>query len=440
MTGANAPTPARDEPARSDGRIASIDILRGLAILWVIAYHLWSDQTHRFAGSEPLYTAFRDRVGDGHPYAAATALLDLLIGSGYQGVIVFMMLSGVSLTMNAYRRGEPSLVQGYRSRFRKLLVPYWVGVTMIIGTFAAIALLQVAIDRGTFLHQWDRVTLGGTLPVKLRAEGALEAMTVFGDFVREPRGFEPSAGALWFVPLLLQYYLVFPFLFSVLKRIGPWWFLIAGLVFTFVARMAANQIAASHSNFIELTHWEVRYSVLRGSEFIIGMVLGSLLVHRQQEVREWTGAALDIVGILVLAALLQLAGTDMAGRSQLFDALSQPILHVGLALFMVVILFKVPGRLELTWPAKALSFLGVVAFTALITNECMRFVNSFLQYEGVPDAIWWFFIVVIYVPVGTLLAYPLASVLGLLPRQRTASPRAASMPDDRLRPQPAGAG
>jgi hypothetical protein len=180
--------------------------------------------------------------------------------------------------------------------------------------------------------------------------------------------------------------------------------------------------------------------VLRGSEFVLGMALGSLLVHRQKEVREWTGAAFDIAGILVLAALLQLAGSVMAGRSQLFDALAFPILHVGLALFVVPLLFKAPGRLEATWPARALSFLGVVAFTALITNECMRFASSFLQYEGIPHAIWWFFVVAIYIPVGTLLAYPLASVLGLLPGQRTTPRPAGATPGGGLEPQPAGGG
>jgi peptidoglycan/LPS O-acetylase OafA/YrhL len=419
-------------------RVASIDILRGLSILWIIAYHLWGDQKHRFAGSEPLYIAFRDHLLDGHWYAAAGALLELVVGSGYQGVIVFMMLSGASLTMNAYRRGEPPILRGYGSRFRKLLVAYWAGVVLIIGTIAVIALLQLVIDGGTFTKQWDQVTVQGS-PVKLRATGALQAMTVFGDFVREPRAFEPSQHALWFIPLLLQYYLLFPFAFRLLQRIGPIRFLVVGLAFALLARAAANQIAYSQFDFIQLTRWEARYGVLRASEFIIGMAFGYVLVHRQEEVQEWTGAPLDVAGILVLAVLLQLAGSVMPGRSQIFDTLSFPILSVGLALLMAPLLFK-PGRLEQSWPAKALCLLGVVAFPALITNECMRFVNSFLQYERLPDAIWWFFIVVIYVPVGTLLAYPLASMLGLLPGQRATSASAGATPGDGLELQPAGAG
>jgi hypothetical protein len=70
----------------------------------------------------------------------------------------------------------------------------------------------------------------------------------------------------------------------------------------------------------------------------------------------------------------------------------------------------------------------------------MRFVSSFLQYEGVPDTIWWFFIVAIYIPVGTLLAYPLAAVLGLLPRQRATSPATGAAHGAGVELQPASGG
>jgi hypothetical protein len=52
----------------------------------------------------------------------------------------------------------------------------------------------------------------------------------------------------------------------------------------------------------------------------------------------------------------------------------------------------------------------------------MRYIASFLRQEDVPGAAWWSFLVVIYIPAGTLLAYPLAKVLGLLPGRRPAAP------------------
>jgi hypothetical protein len=70
----------------------------------------------------------------------------------------------------------------------------------------------------------------------------------------------------------------------------------------------------------------------------------------------------------------------------------------------------------------------------------MRFVSSFLQYEGVPDAVWWFFIVVVYIPGGTLLAYPLAKLLGLLPKQRAANTEIEPAPPPGLELQAASGG
>jgi hypothetical protein len=92
---------------------------------------------------------------------------------------------------------------------------------------------------------------------------------------------------------------------------------------------------------------------------------------------------------------------------------------------MAPLLFKAPGRLEVSAPARALVFLGVISFTALIVDDQMRYVGSFLRYEGVHGPAWWFFLWVVYIPVGALLAYPLAKLFGLLPKRRAATAPAA---------------
>ena len=435
---AETTAPAVAVPAR--GRIASIDILRGLTILWIMVYHLWGDQTHAFAGSQPLYEAFRDRLSEGRPWPALTALFEVVAGSGYQGVIVFMMLSGISLTMNAYRRGEPPALRGYASRFRKLLIPYWAGTMIIVATIAVIALIQAGLDGGSFGQQWDKVTLQQSFPVKLRLEGVLQSLSVAGDYFRETRTYIPSAAALWFVPLLMQYYLAFPLLLRLLKRVGPWRFLAITTVLLVLAREIALHYATARSDPFHLAQWENEYGLLRGFEFTFGMALGYLLVNNFEQVREWTATISDVAGLLVLGALLQLGGSVMTGRTHFMGTFSFPVLHLGLALLLIPLLFKQPGRFEASAPARALSFLGVVAFTALIVNESMRFVSSFLQYEGVPDAVWWFFIVVVYIPGGTLLAYPLAKLLGLLPKQRAANTEIEPAPPPGLELQAASGG
>jgi hypothetical protein len=93
--------------------------------------------------------------------------------------------------------------------------------------------------------------------------------------------------------------------------------------------------------------------------------------------------------------------------------------QVALALFALPLLCKRPGALEGSAPARALVALGVISFTALIVNDAMRYVGSFLRTQDLPNAVWWFFLWVIYIPAASaLIAYPMAKLFGLLPKQR----------------------
>jgi len=118
--------------------------------------------------------------------------------------------------------------------------------------------------------------------------------------------------------------------------------------------------------------------------------------------------------------LLVMGGTVLGPKADAFLVVGDAMTQIGLAVLLLPLLFKAPGRLETSVVAKALVFLGVISFTALIVDDMMRYVASFLRYEGVSGPPWWFFLWVVYVPVGTLLAYPLAKLFGLLPQQRRA--------------------
>jgi hypothetical protein len=134
---------------------------------------------------------------------------------------------------------------------------------------------------------------------------------------------------------------------------------------------------------------------------------------------EWVSSPLDVVGLLVLGVLLQWASVSIQPDSQRVVAMFTSMGHAALALFMLPLLFKSPGRLEASAPARALVALGVISFTALIVNDAMRYVASYVRAQGVPDPLWWFFLWAVYIPLATvLLAHPMARLLGLLPDRR----------------------
>ena len=415
---AAAPADAAAVARPSSGRLVSIDILRGLAILWVIVFHLWGDMTYElYAGATPLYEHVRDDALDGKFLPMLSSVGEVILAQGYMGVAVFMMLSGLSLTLNASRRGEPGILRGYATRFRRILPTYWVGVLLLVSTVAVIALLQMWLDGGSYTHQWMNVRIGVFARVGVVWQDVAWAATV-GAWVFRDKSDTVPVGSLWFVQLLLQYYLIFPFALILLRKIGPWRFALAGIAVTLAARAV----------YVPLSHpWDTLYSSrylwalapLRGSEFFIGMSIGQLLATERDRVGEWFRSPFDTAGLVVLGVLLLMTAVLITPQGDPQLIFGDVILHLGLACLIVPLLFKRPGRLEVSVVARPLVFLGVVSFTALIVNDMMRYVGSFLRYEDVTGPAWWLFLWVVYVPVGTLLAYPLAKVLRLLPSQRT---------------------
>ena len=438
-------TASPELPAQRDassGRVLSIEILRGLAILWVMAFHLYADMTYHIPQAWLLYPAFRDRVGEGNPLAALTALGELILGQGYMGVTVFMILSGLSLTMNASRRPEPPILTAYAARFRRLIVPYWGGVLLFVATIAVIALLQMWRHGGSFMDQWWQVRIAVIQPVRVAWDDVAWALTVMPWLFREKQATVP-VGSLWFVELLLQYYLIFPFALVVLRKVGPWKFAVGAIAFSLVARAVFIIVARETMASYNLARYLESLAPFRGSEFLIGMSLGYLLVHGREQMAEWVRSPVDVAGLVVIGVLLIMGATVLGPKADVFLTSSEIMLHLGLAALMLPLLFKAPGRLEVSLPARALVFLGVVSFTALIIDDQMRYVNSFLRLEGLSGPPFWFFLWVVYIPVGTLLAYPLARLFGLLPQQRAKAASkltAAADSPPAMDLQPAGGG
>ena len=239
----------------------------------------------------------------------------------------------------------------------------------------------------------------------------------------EDRWFFAPQLALWFVGLLAQYYLLFPLLFAVMKRIG----LAPFLLLTFALTVGANWWVLQQYHYLELQFRLVTGWVpFRLFEFTSGMAIGAIIADPERarilaQLRRWPA----IVAALALGFAAHTGGDLMIGDWALgyWQALAIPLMTLGLALLVLPLVTKVPSRVDVWAPARALAAVGVMSYTVLIINDPMRLIASQLRVERVPAAEWWFFTVAVYVPVTLLLAWPLASVLGLLPEARRARPR-----------------
>jgi peptidoglycan/LPS O-acetylase OafA/YrhL len=418
-------------------RLVSIDVLRAFAIMWVVLFHLWGDIKYFPASPTAYYDRLGSRIADGAPLIdVTTAFTDLLLRLGFQGVPLFMMLSGVSLTITAYRGGDMLRWPRFLlQRFRKLLVPYWFGAALTYGVIAAIAWRQDIIGAGAFGDRFQNgVTIAGLTVVAVDRETVIASFALFPRLTGLEHFFAPQL-ALWFVGLLAQYYLLFSILFVAMKRIG----VVPFLLVTAAITVAANVWIVDQYRVPELKFWLVTgWAPFRLIEFTLGMAIGWLIAAPERE-RALAFVRHPLTLLVVLAAGLgaHTVGGIYTGdpRSGYWQAVALPLATVGVGLMALPLLVKRPSRVDGTLPVRAIAALGMMSYALLIVNECMRLVASQIRIENPPDHVWWTFLVAVYVPVSVLLAWPLSHLLGLTPRRAPRPVRASpqELREERLR-------
>jgi peptidoglycan/LPS O-acetylase OafA/YrhL len=418
------------------GRFASIDVLRGIAIAWVVLFHLWGDIEFFPAAPRLYYEQLVERAGEGNPLATFTAFTDVLFRIGFQGVPLFMMISGVSLTIAAYRAGDGlSWVRFFWQRFRKLLVPYWAGVALTYGVIAGIAWHQAATGAGPFTDRFGHGITISEHTVVLIDRGVIWAsITLIPRLLQDEWFFAPQL-ALWFVGLLAQYYLLFPILFVVMRRIGVVAFVLSSFALTVAANAwAVHEYAALELKFFLVTGW----APFRLFEFTAGMAVGWLLIDPRAR-RTLDALRHPAITCALLAGGLAVhtcgdlligwwTGEQVVERSRVLylQSLALPLVTLGLAMMALPLLAKRPSRVDASVPLRALALVGVMSYALLIVSDAMRLVASEMRASDVPGAVWWTFVVCVYVPLNVAIAWPLSHLLGLMPKR--ASPARETVP------------
>jgi peptidoglycan/LPS O-acetylase OafA/YrhL len=397
------------------GRIVGLDMLRGLAILWVVVFHLWIDVKLIALSPAYYYDTSWHRVSGGQWDRAGTSIVDAVSRIGFQGVPVFMMLSGLSLYLSASRRGSPApLLPWYYARLRRLLVPYWAGFFVLLGGACAVAALQVWLDGHSFAYQYHHgVTAAAWNVIDISWDDALVSLALVPRVLRD-RWFGVYPNSLWFVVVLVQYYLLFPFLRALLDRIGPAWFAGGALIFT----IAAKAVLIFWFGGLLLgsaPRYDGGVALFRIDDFALGMAVGYMFVHRRHVLLKCTSTAIGIACIASFGLLLQTGGTLIDDKQGYFNALAAPMVVSGLTLLVLPLIVKLPGRLESNPVARVLAWTGTISYAVLIVNEPMRLFASLLRVHNVPDPAWWVFLVAVYVPVTVLVAWPFAIITGLVP-------------------------
>lgn len=113
---------------------------------------------------------------------------------GWQGVHIFIILSGFGLTYSCLQRNVTSWRQWYSRRFRKILPAYW--LVILLGY-----LLMVGI------HLSEGYSLLDALSSPKRV--LFLEITLLGNFFYNTVMTMPNV-SLWFIPFIISFYVIFP--------------------------------------------------------------------------------------------------------------------------------------------------------------------------------------------------------------------------------------
>jgi peptidoglycan/LPS O-acetylase OafA/YrhL len=288
-------------------RLLWIDISKGLAILFVAYFHFCSTYFQHGVLPPPDWSNLAASV-----LTILRLVWSKVSGLGFHAVGVFIILSGWTLMQSTMRRAESGpLAWGswYRARFLRLYPMYWVAhLVYLVSPF--VARLE-PVD--------DRIILS---LLGLR-------------FIDIQMNFMYLNAAWWYFSMLIQFYLIFPLLFWIARRVGPLWFLTIGCAAGFFARYVLLVLWPQNGLWvlggfaicrlpefalgISLAMWHrqssarVEWFLLRGSGFVVGLILYPVALQLYHGLYEYifvdfaTGACcmLEIVGIAGVISLFQ---------------------------------------------------------------------------------------------------------------------------------------
>jgi len=208
-------------------RIGALDLIRAFAIIHIVIYHWYIEW---YNGS---FLIVPEGIGpnierlqlfkDGGIIGLVKNLFSFIFAYGFTSVNLFLVLSGFVLTYGLLKR--PGTVKWFAfmiKRIKRVFIPFYISVLIGIG-FLYLRNFVFPAMAAAPLYGW----LDGL------------KMLFFPFAFYDIQFLQKFNGDYWFVPLILQLYLVFPVLYWFLKKVGPVKFLVTVFLLTVSYRFVA---------------------------------------------------------------------------------------------------------------------------------------------------------------------------------------------------------
>jgi peptidoglycan/LPS O-acetylase OafA/YrhL len=290
-----------------------LDIVRGLAMAWIFLVHFIERFMNGSIFANPSYNwpPLGARIAQLTPldvHGLSGVFVNLLRYVGWlgdQGVQIFLVASGFGLTLSALKSGADFSTRHFFSKRFARIIPLWVAVHLLfIATF-------IFIGRGLSVTDW-------------RTWASLLGFRFL------PKVMYYAVPAWWYIGVLLQLYVVFPWLFSILRRWSPLKYMII------VGGGAVLIRLAGLYTFEHSLDWWSRggFFVARLPEFAFGMAFAKWLHNASKEKTMRLKSPMGLTGIFGIYLLGNICSFTLAGMSVAF-------LFTGAGFFMLIwVLFE----------------------------------------------------------------------------------------------------
>lgn len=275
-------------------RLDWIDALRGFAALWVFLYHIWN-AIYPWGNSQVAPVAW-DGTQPWHYYFTF-----FLFQYGYYGVTIFFVVSGFCIHLPQARKHAATGSDGlklepfFQRRFWRLYPAYFGSLFIAALCLGAMRLMQ-------YRHE------GWKLPLPDHFYEQAFGLYEIGYNALFLLPFIESAkdlnSVLWTLVFEVQFYLIYPLLLWVMRRVG----LLPVGILLFLLELWFTPTARNRENFMDHDPWAY-FFLARYFEWFLGVVAAELLVRRKTLApRRWllilTGMGLLYSGICVFIPLL----------------------------------------------------------------------------------------------------------------------------------------
>lgn len=367
-------------------RLAWIDGIKGFAIIGILVNHFVESFIAFPWSSYPSYNwpEFSERISKIFP-AGENIFLQIVTILGRLGDMcpgVFILVSGFSLTLSSFMKNEKEI--NFRNFYKKRLL-------RIMPLYLVIHIIVLVC--GVLLGDGN-INLLASPSVFLSMLGLRFTDKLF--FYINP--------SWWFIWLIIQLYLVFPFLFRLLTKAGIKTFILITFSFTVLSR-AAGLFNVTYSNSLEYWMMGIFFGT-RLLEFGVGMVLAKLFFEKKFEPEDISKTRLLVISLIIY---LFGYGSHLFYSTTLF---SNTLITIGLSgLFLA---FWRIIETYLSFFKKTIIWIGIASFPVfLIHQPFMGWLTT--DYDGLNKAIILLLFLLVVFPISRFIEWIINQVVIMLP-------------------------